>query len=493
MPWTVADVEKHNKGLTDHQKKVWVNVANSALAKCQKEGGTACDASAIRQANGVVTKNMSYEDWEAAEDFAAELSYFADAGPYGDVTYADPKNKKYPVDTEAHIRAAWSYINMPRNAGQYSPEELKTVKGHIIAAWKSKIDPAGPPSAQKNNAQTQTFNIHGIEIFSVGTWNKDTYTTQDLDEMVKAFNDVGFEPPLKLGHNEKQMTDGHPALGWVNKVYRQGSKLLADFKDIPQKLYQALKQGNYKRVSSEIYWNYSANGKSWPRVLKAVALLGADIPAVTNLEAIQGLYDEGTNHYRVYGDPKDKEDASMEKEIQELKDKLKLLTDASAVEKADLEAKLKAAEDANKEATAKLSEREAEVKAAKIKEFIGKHKKEGRVLPKFEAELMALLASASETKAYSYSHEGKTVELSQRETMERLVGLLPKTVVFGEMGGDDADADLKSANYDNAGIEVDRRAKIYLKKKEGVKTYEEAVKAVLADDPDLKKDYLGGI
>ena len=30
---------------------------------------------------------------------------------YGDVTFADETNKKYPIDSPKHIRAAWSYIN----------------------------------------------------------------------------------------------------------------------------------------------------------------------------------------------------------------------------------------------------------------------------------------------------------------------------------------------------------------------------------------------
>ncbi|HAI44101.1 MAG TPA: hypothetical protein DCM40_41375, partial [Maribacter sp.] len=67
-------------------------------------------------------------------------------------------------------------------------------------------------------------------------------------------------------------------------------KLLADFKEIPQVLYDAMKRGNYKRVSSEIYWNYTNNGSVLDRVLKAVAILGTEIPAVTNLEAIENLY-----------------------------------------------------------------------------------------------------------------------------------------------------------------------------------------------------------
>jgi hypothetical protein len=68
---------------------------------------------------------------------------------YGDVKFADEKNKKYPIDTEKHIRAAWNYINKAKNAAKYDAEDLKTIKGKIIAAWKKKIDKEGPPSADK--------------------------------------------------------------------------------------------------------------------------------------------------------------------------------------------------------------------------------------------------------------------------------------------------------------------------------------------------------
>ncbi len=56
MPFSLGDVEKHNKGLSPAKKAQWIAVANSVLAKCIKEGGTdaSCAPSAIRQANGVV-------------------------------------------------------------------------------------------------------------------------------------------------------------------------------------------------------------------------------------------------------------------------------------------------------------------------------------------------------------------------------------------------------------------------------------------------------
>ncbi len=67
---------------------------------------------------------------------------------YGDVEFADPRNKKYPLDTPRHIRAAWRYFAMPKNRRFYTPEEQREIERRIIRAWKRKIDPAGPPAAR---------------------------------------------------------------------------------------------------------------------------------------------------------------------------------------------------------------------------------------------------------------------------------------------------------------------------------------------------------
>jgi len=61
--------------------------------------------------------------------------------PYGDVEYADPgyqsdKKARYPLDSEDHIRAAWSYINQADNASAYSSEDLAKVKSKIKTAMK---------------------------------------------------------------------------------------------------------------------------------------------------------------------------------------------------------------------------------------------------------------------------------------------------------------------------------------------------------------------
>ncbi|MEP7294378.1 MAG: DUF6582 domain-containing protein [Chloroflexota bacterium] len=72
----------------------------------------------------------------------AEIDKRKDVNPkegkkkYGDVTFADSKNNKYPIDTDEHIRAAWRYINHKDNADKYDRDEVKTIKSRIKRAAK---------------------------------------------------------------------------------------------------------------------------------------------------------------------------------------------------------------------------------------------------------------------------------------------------------------------------------------------------------------------
>jgi hypothetical protein len=88
--------------------------------------------------NNPIAKNMApinfselYEETQFAEKLKA---------PYGNVTYADPGyrggKKRYPLDTERHIRAAWSYINVAKNAAFYTASQLSSIKARIKAAMR---------------------------------------------------------------------------------------------------------------------------------------------------------------------------------------------------------------------------------------------------------------------------------------------------------------------------------------------------------------------
>ena len=140
-----------------------------------------------------------------------------------------------------------------------------------------------------------TKEIKGVEIFATGRWNGQTFNEADLDEMARAFEETGAQivPPLKLGHDKVQdlaQKAGMPSIGWATRVYRQGSKLLADFSNMPAKVYELVKAGAYRKVSIELWRNMAVGKKVYPMMLKAVSLLGADTPAVQTLDDIIALY-----------------------------------------------------------------------------------------------------------------------------------------------------------------------------------------------------------
>lgn len=118
-----------------------------------------------------VTNVKTLDRWLAGRGFDAEaidvLKYeglealialkAAGDKPYGDVRYADPGyqedgRKRYPVDTEGRIRAAWNYIHQARNRAFYTREQLSRIEARIIAAWKRVIDKDGPPAYQEDAA-----------------------------------------------------------------------------------------------------------------------------------------------------------------------------------------------------------------------------------------------------------------------------------------------------------------------------------------------------
>jgi uncharacterized protein DUF6582 len=57
---------------------------------------------------------------------------------YGNATFADPTNRKYPIDTPGRIKAAWAYIHQRANAKKYSGDEIRTMTARIRRAAASR-------------------------------------------------------------------------------------------------------------------------------------------------------------------------------------------------------------------------------------------------------------------------------------------------------------------------------------------------------------------
>ena len=159
-------------------------------------------------------------------------------------------------------------------------------------------------------AYSQTYELKDVEVFGIGVWKGNKITDKDLNDIVNGTNEIidKLKPKVKLGHDDKQallQRTGLPAGGWITKLKRAGDKILVDIKEVPKVLYQLIKNGAYKRISSEILAGYTepSTKKKYNKVLSAIAFLGADLPAVTNLKDIAALYNADEATLIIYQEP----------------------------------------------------------------------------------------------------------------------------------------------------------------------------------------------
>jgi len=123
-----ADSATKTEAAIDAAKRA-IETAEGALAKLAPGGEQGADGRANRSTSGSLL------------DGHKELNY-ADPG------YQSDGKRRYPIDTERHIRAAWNYINRPGDGQRYTADQVGRIRAAIIAAWKEKIDIEGPPSAK---------------------------------------------------------------------------------------------------------------------------------------------------------------------------------------------------------------------------------------------------------------------------------------------------------------------------------------------------------
>jgi hypothetical protein len=140
---------------------------------------------------------------------------------YGDVTFADAKNKKYPIDTAAHIRAAWNYINKESNASKYSAEDVASIKAKIVSAWKSKIDKEGPPSANESEKMAKLEKVVGADL------RKGMYSCQQMAQCISCLQSLMSCEE----YEEFQEGDNSPIAGRIGAVIALAGQVLKEMID----------------------------------------------------------------------------------------------------------------------------------------------------------------------------------------------------------------------------------------------------------------------
>jgi hypothetical protein len=163
--------------------------------------------------------------------------------------------------------------------------------------------------------------VSGASVFQTGIHKGKPYDHRQLDRVVSNFKKFssGRKPllrvPLVVGHEEDQSyleNSGLPAAGWLTDVRNvkrvcerckgsgrldgkpcegcagsgTASTLKADFAEIPRQVKRLLDGKSYRTISAEIYPDSPEGIPGEGPMLRRIALLGGEIPAVKSLDDI---------------------------------------------------------------------------------------------------------------------------------------------------------------------------------------------------------------
>lgn len=333
---------------------------------------------------------------------------------------------------------------------------------------------------------TELRTIKNVELFRTGTWKGRRYSERDLDDMVGAFPSVGYQVPIKLGHDEKS---GAPAFGWVDTVRRSGDRLVGDFRDVPGPLADMIASRRYDHVSVELFHNVTRGQNKFPTALKAVALLGAETPAVADLKPLrEATFSEAELASVTVYSPEDRmaEDTTA---IETLRAELAAAkAEAEAVKASSVENAKKFAEDF-KSLSDRLAARDEADRVRDVDERVAAVK-----IPALRENFRALYDGASRASVTVKFGE-KAEDVSLFAAVEKLASEV-NAVAEKVLGGTKTvmTKEVTSAGATNFAQAQAKVAELTAKKTaENPKmTYSEAVRSVLAEDAELKRIYTQG-
>lgn len=134
--------------------------------------------------------------------------------------------------------------------------------------------------------------VRNVRVFASGNFNGINRTNDDLDNLVnysrEFAKDTGFSPYMKITHDKPKEHEKNPlhkypyALGEVDleSLKREGIYNITDF-SIPYAVAEDIEKGKIRSLSVEILEDVrTPDGKTYPLVLKAIALLGSELEAL---------------------------------------------------------------------------------------------------------------------------------------------------------------------------------------------------------------------
>lgn len=350
--------------------------------------------------------------------------------------------------------------------------------------------------------------MQNVEIMRTGTFSPSgaaagkrvTIGVAELDGLVDSFEALvpggGFTPVLKLGHADAQrfmgQSTGAPNLGIVAKIFREGEKLLANFSNVPDAVVDLIRQKRFTNVSVEIVPNLEFGGKTFSQVLTAVALLGAEMPAISGLKDLAAalftevevtpikadtvhIYEQETEPMTVTY-TQEQHDALLEAAVSKAVDAVKAEFTAGTEK---LTAELKDAVEAVKAVKTEFASYTDKVARAEAETMVDAAIKDGKLLPKQKDAALAFAQNLTGTIKFGDKDTSMTAMFAD------FLGAMPPKVDTGETGASSPD---ETTDYVSAGAKVDTLAREAMDKDSKL-SYADARTQVLNADDELKAAY----
>lgn len=373
-------------------------------------------------------------------------------------------------------------------------DKLAEARADAIVGGKEKLAYA----KQLMEGSTITFtNTIDFEAFAPGTWNGMQFKRADVEEIAQNFKALApyHKVPLKIGHNTDQpLTDGQPALGWVQKAWVDDTgKLMLRASDVPDVVKKAITSKLYRKVSIELDIDVEHKGKKYNYVLSAVALLGADLPAVNTLADLDHYVGQSVlaasrrSAFSAVQGNLTKEDKQMDKaEIEAL---IANAIKPVAAQTATLTAENERLKAENAKFAREKEETEARAKAATIKLA------RDNLTNMLEAAVRQQIITPGQrevfTKNFGVNDDDRVTKIDPKDFATMISGgkqlnLSTSTAKEGQ------EQSKSSRKFNNVDDEINYRVNAEITKSGAHMDYARGLHIVLQADPELAHEYING-
>ena len=351
--------------------------------------------------------------------------------------------------------------------------------------------------------------IEGVEIFAVGTWNEMKFTAEDLGDIAgntaALMASSNHRVPLKLGHDIEQPLlgeEGELALGWVENLRVVGDKLVADFAGVPGVVMEVIGAELLRTVSVEM-----KHLEEFGWVLTAVALLGAELPAVKSIDDLQAYLSarnqaghpgdgEALEKRLTFSEPQFLGEATMpdklnDAERQEL-DRLRASeTKKTGADQEELD-RLRASEAEFKAGQGNLEAENKKLKAEAAERAFAEAKT--KALEPFEAQVKAGSMTPALRDELAAALDGQAATFSEGGALSVPLELMAKfsgaTLPAGESArGDDGSGAGASTATDRVDVALDKEVRAAMKENPKLE-YSEAADVVFRENPELAQRFV---